>query len=92
MNDKSGLQKNYYLAGGPVLNLLIWVALRLYMHDPGPEEEVLINCPFFEKTNVDSYVFEIPLFAILFSNTFFLIWIMVVRKLLTLATAGLTCG
>jgi len=64
--------------GGPVLNLMIWVALRLYMHDPGPEEEVLINCPFFEKTNVDSYVFEIPLFAILFSNTFFLIWIMVI--------------
>ena len=75
-------------AGGPVLNLLVWVGLRLYMHEP--DVEVLINCPFFEKTTVDSYVFEIPLFAILFSNTFFLIWIMVVRKLLTLTTPGLT--
>ena len=75
-------------AGGPVLTLLLWVGLRLYMHEP--DVEVLINCPFFEKTTVDSYVFEIPLFAILFSNTFFLIWIMVVRKLLTLTTPGLT--
>lgn len=73
-----------------MLNLLVWVALRLYTHDPGPEDEVLVNCPFFEKTNVDIYVGEIPLFAILFFNTFFLIWIMVVRKLLTLTTPGLT--
>ena len=73
-----------------MLNLLVWVALRLYMHDPASPDGQLVNCPFFAKTSVDFYLCELPLFAILFFNTFFLIWIMVVRKLLTLTTPGLT--
>ena len=67
-----------------MLNLLVWVALRLYMHDPASPDGQLVNCPFFAKTSVDFYLCELPLFAILFFNTFFLIWIMVVRKLLSL--------
>lgn len=61
-----------------MLNLLVWVALRLYMHDPASPDGQLVNCPFFAKTSVDFYLCELPLFAILFFNTFFLIWIMVV--------------
>lgn len=66
--------------GGPILNLAIWVAARLYMHDPDPDnpDDLLSNCPFFQQSKIDVYIFEIPLFAILLFNTFFLIWIMVI--------------
>jgi len=65
--------------GGPILNLLIWMVLRLHLHDPETlMEDPTIDCPFFEKTTVDIYLCELPLFVILFFNTFFLIWIMVI--------------
>ena len=66
-------------AGGPILNLAIWVCARLHQHQPDPdiEEDFLLNCPFFQNSSAD-VIFEIPIFAILFVNTFFLIWIMVV--------------
>ena len=68
--------------GGPILNLLVWMVLRLHLHDPETvTEDPTIDCPFFDKTMVDIYVFELPLFIILFFNTFFLIWIMVVSPL-----------
>ena len=64
------------------MNLLIWMVLRLHLHDPETlMEDPTIDCPFFEKTTVDIYLCELPLFVILFFNTFFLIWIMVVSKL-----------
>ena len=72
------------LAGGPVVNLLLWLALRLHFHDPHQYDHLGLDCPFFEKSQLDVYILQIPLCTILFCNTFFLIWIMVVRKLLSL--------
>ena len=72
-----------FTSGGPVLNLLLWVALRLHFHDPLQSEQPSLDCPFFEKSTLDVYILQIPLCTILFCNTFFLIWIMVVRNIAT---------
>jgi len=64
--------------GGPVLNIGVWIALRIIYYDPSNTEDVIENCPFFETNGVDFYVCEIPILLILICNTFFLIWIMVI--------------
>ena len=52
----------------------------------GSEEEKIIlyykiiNCPFFEDNEIDFFVYNIPVFILLTCNTFFLVWIMLVRE------------
>ena len=69
----------FLLLGGPVLNLAIWVGLRILTYDPNRSKDIIKDCPFFEKNEVDFYICEIPIFCILVCNSFFLIWIMVVN-------------
>ena len=70
----------FLLLVGPVLNMAIWIVLRMATYDPSITD-VIKNCAFFETNNVDFYVCEVPILFILICNTFFLIWIMVVRNL-----------
>jgi len=64
--------------GGPIFNMAIWVGLRIFTYNSNNSEDVIKNCPFFEKNEVDFFICEIPIFFILICNTFFLIWIMVI--------------
>ena len=70
--------KWFYSLGGPLINMAIWVGLRILTYDSNGNEDIIKNCPFIETNEVDFIVFEIPIFFILICNTFFLIWIMVV--------------
>ena len=63
------------MSGGPVLNMAIWIWLRILTYDPNLED-LIKDCPFIEKNEVDFFVCEVPIFFILLCNTFFLIWIM----------------
>ena len=75
-----------YFTGGPLVNITIWIFLRIHFYKPNNANDIIKDCPFFEVTQVDFFACEIPIFFILIINTFFLIWIMVVSfsKLLIL--------
>ena len=62
-----------------MLNMGVWIVLRVITYDPSTAQDVIKNCPFFETNGVDFYVCEVPILFILICNTFFLISIMVVR-------------
>jgi len=64
--------------GGPVINMGVWIVLRVITYDPSTAHDVIKNCPFFETNRVDFYVCEVPILFILICNTFFLISIMVI--------------
>ena len=68
-----------FMLGGPVINMGVWIVLRVITYDPSTAHDVIKNCPFFETNRVDFYVCEVPILFILICNTFFLISIMVVR-------------
>ena len=72
--------KYFFLTGGPVINMAIWIGLRIIAYDPSTADDVIKNCPFFETNGVDFYVCEVPILFFLICNTFFLIWIMVVSS------------
>ena len=62
-----------------MLNMGVWIVLRVITYDSSTAQDVIKNCPFFETNGVDFYVCEVPILFILICNTFFLISIMVVR-------------
>ena len=68
--------KYFFLPGGPVINMAIWIGLRIITYHPSSADDVIKNCPFFEANGVDFYVCEVPILFFLICNTFFLIWIM----------------
>jgi len=72
--------KHFIIFGccGPIMNIAIWVGLRILTYDANSKEDTIKNCPFFEQNEVDFFVCEIPIFFILICNSFFLIWIMVI--------------
>ena len=72
--------KNFFLTGCPVINMAIWILLRILLYDPSNSNDFIRNCPFFETNGVDFFVCEVPIIFILICNTFFLIWTMVVSK------------
>ena len=57
--------------------MLVWVGFRISNHDP---KQSSVNCPFFERTPIDFYFFEIPTIFLLICNIFFLLWITVVSR------------
>jgi hypothetical protein len=65
-----------FTSGGPVLNMAIWICLRILTYDQNLQDDLIKGCPFIEKNEVDFFVCEVPIFLILLCNTFFLIWIM----------------
>ena len=71
-------------SGGPILNILVWVSLRLHDHNKGfkrlEEIEEASECLFMEETQVDRWVMQAPMLVILAFNTIFLFWIMSVRQ------------
>jgi len=71
---------NSSFSGGPLMNITVWIFLRLHFYSPNNADDIIKDCPFFEATEVDLFVCEIPILFILILNTFFLIWIMVVSS------------
>jgi len=66
------------LIGGPVLNIGIWICVRLINYEPADSDYIIKDCPFFEKMDLDFFLCELPIIIILCCNTFFLIWIMMI--------------
>jgi len=64
--------------GGPIVNIAIWVGLRVLSYEPNGKNDIIKDCPFIEKKELDFFIFEIPIVFILICNSFFLIWIMVI--------------
>ena len=81
-NDSNDLISNtskcFFLTGGPIMNIAIWIWLRIFTYDSMNNEDVIKDCPFFETNGVDFFTCEVPIPFILICNIFFLIWIMVV--------------
>lgn len=40
---------------------------------------LVLSCPFLQEQNTDFYAYKLPIFVLLLANSFFLVWIMVVR-------------
>ena len=70
----------YFNAGVPAINMLVWIVLRLLLHDGNDTKVLMRKCPFFDKTVID-YIYEIPACIILICNLFFLFWIIMVCHL-----------
>jgi len=60
--------------GGPIVNTLLWLLLRLYEHNYDQCDQK--KCMFMDETPIDLWLMQVPMLVILFWNTFFLIWIM----------------
>lgn len=72
------IKHKHFLAfgwGGSAFNILIWILVRIYH----PAVEETTNCPFLDEDEKwDFYILHLPIYFILASNTFFLVWIMVI--------------
>ena len=69
--------------GSPILNILVWFAMRVYDHSSRTEGEGDIEqfeCLFMDEKPFDFWVIQAPMLVLLSWNTFFLIWIMWVRN------------
>ena len=71
--------------GVPILNTLLWFALRLHGQGAEPAreeggEEEFHECIFMSEKQVDVWVMQVPMLIILVFNTFFLIWIISVSQ------------
>ena len=42
--------------------------------------DTILSCPFLAERDTDFYAYKLPVFFLLVLNTFFLVWIMLVRK------------
>ena len=40
---------------------------------------LVLGCPYLQEQNTDFYAYKLPIFVLLIANSFFLVWIMVVR-------------
>ena len=40
---------------------------------------LVLSCPFLQEQSTDFYAYKLPIFVLLLANSFFLVWIMVVR-------------
>ena len=40
---------------------------------------LVLSCPFLQEQSTDFYAYKLPIFVLLIANSFFLVWIMVVR-------------
>ena len=41
--------------------------------------DTILSCPFLTERDTDLYAYKLPVFFLLVLNTFFLVWIMLVR-------------
>jgi hypothetical protein len=41
--------------------------------------DTILSCPFLTERDTDFYAYKLPVFFLLLLNTFFLVWIMLVR-------------
>ena len=62
--------------GVPVLNTLLWFALRLHYATDTSKQQ----CAFTKDMQVDFWTIQCPMLVILFWNTFFLVWIIMVSS------------